>query len=130
MSKRYGARGKGMERDTAYRDKWGYTLIELVTALSVSVMIGTFLAGFLFQQTSLYRRQSAAAQALSLGGLIYVQLEEQLRYGEHFYPDPQDPGRLFYAVGGRIREQRMQKCGKVLALGSFLWISPRALRQK
>lgn len=60
MSKRYGARGKGMERDTAYRDKWGYTLIELVTALSVSVMIGTFLAGFLFQQTSLYRRQSAA----------------------------------------------------------------------
>ena len=56
MSKRYGARGKGMERDTAYRDKWGYTLIELVTALSVSVMIGTFLAGFLFQQTSLYRR--------------------------------------------------------------------------
>ena len=49
-----------MERDTAYRDKWGYTLIELVTALSVSVMIGTFLAGFLFQQTSLYRRQSAA----------------------------------------------------------------------
>lgn len=38
-----------MERDTAYRDKWGYTLIELVTALSVSVMIGTFLAGFLFQ---------------------------------------------------------------------------------
>ena len=50
MSERYGARGKGMERDTAYRDKWGYTLIELVTALSVSVMIGTFLAGFLFQQ--------------------------------------------------------------------------------
>ena len=84
MSERYGARGKGMERDTAYRDKWGYTLIELVTALSVSVMIGTFLAGFLFQQASLYRRQSAAAQALSLGGLIYVQLEEQLRYGEHF----------------------------------------------
>lgn len=59
MSKRYGARGKGMERDTAYRDKWGYTLIELVTALSVSVMIEHSWPDFCFS-----RQASTAGRAL------------------------------------------------------------------
>lgn len=67
---------------------------------------------------------------MSLGGLIYVQLEEQLRYGEHFYPDPQDPGRLFYAVRRENSGTKDAKVWKSLGAGELFVDIPQGFETK
>lgn len=78
--------------------KKGYTLIELVAALSISAVLGSFAAGFLFHQTHQYRSFCIRAEAGNLGTLVYMRLEKKLRYAREFYVNSQEPEQIFYRM--------------------------------
>ena len=76
----------------------GFTLIELVMALSIAAVAALFFTGFLAPQMKLYLRGGQAVEGKEMCGRVYMLLEERLRYGYGFYVDADEPGTLHYMV--------------------------------
>lgn len=76
----------------------GFTLLELVAALSIAAVIGGFAAGFLHPQAKLYYGFDRLAKAEGMCSQAYTKLEELLRYGYVYYVEPGHPETLSYYV--------------------------------
>ena len=90
----------------------GFTLIELVMALSIAAVAALFFTGFLAPQMKLYLRSGQAVEGKEMCSRVYMLLEERLRYGYGFYVDPDEPGTLHYMVNGKAggRENAPEAC--------------------
>ena len=66
----------------------GFTLLELVAALSITAVIGVFAAGFLHPQVKLYYGFDKLAKAEGMCGQAYTKLEGLLRYGYMYHVEP------------------------------------------
>lgn len=93
MSAAVGAKNGRMGND-------GFTLIELMMALSIAAVAALFFTGFLAPQVKLYFRSGQAVEGKEMCGRVYMLLEERLRYGYEFHVDPDEPGTLHYMVNG------------------------------
>jgi len=76
----------------------GFTLLELVAALSITAVIGVFAAGFLHPQVKLYYGFDKLAKAEGMCGQAYTKLEGLLRYGYMYHVEPGYPETLAYYV--------------------------------
>lgn len=76
----------------------GFTLLELVAALSITAVIGVFAAGFLHPQVKLYYGFDRLAKAEGMCGQAYTKLEGLLRYGYMYHVEPGYPETLAYYV--------------------------------
>ena len=72
----------------------GFTLLELVAALSITAVIGVFAAGFLHPQVKLYYGFDRLAKAEGMCGQAYTKLEGLLRYGYMYHVEPGYPETL------------------------------------
>lgn len=76
----------------------GFTLLEMVMALSIAAVVGVFAAGFLHPQIELYYEMDRKSQAKGMCTQAYMELEKILRYGYIYYYDPACPEELLYYV--------------------------------
>lgn len=76
----------------------GFTLLELVMALSILAIVTVFAAGFLHPQIRLYYESDMRSRAESMCSEAYRELEQVLRYGYVYYVNRETPDRLAYYV--------------------------------
>lgn len=85
-----------MERRNKDKADQGFTLLELVAALSVMSVTAVLIGGFLQSQMRLYYGFERLSKAEGMCGQAYAGLEEILSYGYMYYVDPRHPGELAY----------------------------------
>lgn len=81
----------------------GAALLEVVAAMSITLVIGLFSVKFLAGQLALYRRYEEKIRAMSMCSQAYDSLEERLRFGCDFHVEDDRPQELVFSVRGRSR---------------------------
>ncbi len=81
------------------KGKEGFTLLELITALSISAVIGVWAAGFFGSQLVVYRKHIQLSQAESLGDMAAFKITSSLEQAASFRADPEKEDVLYYLEG-------------------------------
>ena len=77
----------------------GFTLLELITALSISAVIGVWAAGFFGSQLAVYRKHIQLSQAENLGDMAAFKITSSLEQAVSFRTDPEKEDVLYYLEG-------------------------------
>lgn len=88
----------GMGRKSQLIKNGGFTLIETVMTVAITVMIGLFLTGLISTHLKMYLRYNEMLSAKMMCSQAYGRIEEELRYAGFYYVDPKDSGSLRYYV--------------------------------
>lgn len=81
------------------KGKEGFTLLELITALSISAVIGVWAAGFFGSQLAVYRKHIQLSQAESLGDMTAFKITSSVEQAVSFKTDPEKEDVLYYLEG-------------------------------
>ena len=101
------------------RNRDGFTLLELVAALSLSAVIGIWAAGFFGSQMHEYKKQTQILKAEELADRVCFQITSRLDYAFLFRVDPKESSVLYYCEGsGELGEQWEQISEEELDLGA------------
>ena len=82
------------------KEKEGFTLLELIMALSISAVIGVWAVSFFISQLVVYRKQIQLSQAESLGDMAAFKMTSKLEQAVSFRTDPRKEDALYYLEGG------------------------------
>lgn len=77
----------------------GFTLLELIAALSISAVIGVWAAGFFAGQLTMYRKHMQLSQAESMGDAAAFKITSTLEQATSFRTDPGKEDVLYYLEG-------------------------------
>lgn len=101
------------------RNRDGFTLLELVAALSLSAVIGIWAAGFFGSQMHEYKKQTQILKAEELADRVCFQITSRLDHAFLFRVDPKESSVLYYCEGsGELGEQWEQISEEDLGLGA------------
>ena len=101
------------------RNRDGFTLLELVAALSLSAVIGIWAAGFFGSQMHEYKKQTQILKTEELADRVCFQITSRLDHAFLFRVDPKESSVLYYCEGsGELGEQWEQISEEDLGLGA------------
>ena len=101
------------------RNRDGFTLLELVAALSLSAVIGIWAAGFFGSQMHEYKKQTQILKAEELADRVCFHITSRLDHAFLFRVDPKESSVLYYCEGsGELGEQWEQISEEDLGLGA------------
>lgn len=101
------------------RNRDGFTLLELVAALSLSAVIGIWVAGFFGSQMHEYKKQTQILKTEELADRVCFQITSRLDHAFLFRVDPKESSVLYYCEGsGELGEQWEQISEEDLGLGA------------
>ena len=101
------------------RNRDGFTLLELVAALSLSAVIGIWAAGFFGSQMHEYKKQTQILKTEELADRVCFQITFQTGSCLPFPGGPQRSSVLYYCEGsGELGEQWEQISEEDLGLGA------------
>ena len=107
------------KRGIPMRNRDGFTLLELVAALSLSAVIGIWAAGFFGSQMHEYKKQTQILKTEELADRVCFQITSRLDHAFLFRVDPKESSVLYYCEGsGELGEQWEQISEEDLGLGA------------
>ena len=77
------------------KEKEGFTLLELIMALSISAVIGVWAVSFFISQLVVYRKQIQLSQAESLGDMAAFKITSKLEQAVSFRTAPRKEDALY-----------------------------------
>ena len=87
------------------RNRDGFTLLELVAALSLSAVIGIWAAGFFGSQMHEYKKQTQILKAEELADRVCFQITSRLDHAFLFRVDPKESRSEERRVGKECRSR-------------------------
>ncbi len=81
------------------RNRDGFTLLELIAALSLSAIVGIWAAGFFGSQMHEYKKQTQILKAEELADRVGFQITSRLEQASIFKVDPKESSVLHYCEG-------------------------------
>ena len=85
-----------LQKGIPMRNRDGFTLLELVAALSLSVVIGIWVAGFFGSQMHEYKKQTQILKTEELADRVCFQITSRLDHAFLFRVDPKESSVLYY----------------------------------